>query len=146
MIYWTDTKTHWVMRGPMDGSATPEILYDEDSSGLDDPWDIELDIIIAPPTPGDTNGDERVNDLDYYNLVAQFGGPPALQSADFNADGTVDLDDFVAMRENFGFGESPNPASDFATPAPEPATLSMLALCGLAILRRPRHAKKSLAA
>jgi hypothetical protein len=145
MIYWTDTKTHWVMRGPMDGSAPPEVLYDEDSSDLDDPWDIELDVIIAPPHPGDTNGDERVNDLDYNNLVTQFGGAPGLQSADFNTDGLVDLNDFVAMRQNFGFGESSQAPGAFATPAPEPATLSMLALCGMAILRRARSAKKPLA-
>ncbi len=143
MIYWTDTKTHWVMRGPMDGSADGEVLYDEDSSDLDSPWDIELDVIIAPPHPGDTNGDDRVNDLDYHNLIAQFGGPPGLQSADFNTDGLVDLNDFVAMRENFGFGETSAPNADLQTVVPEPCVLSILAGGGLiALLKRRKRLPK----
>ncbi|MDP6634470.1 MAG: PEP-CTERM sorting domain-containing protein [Phycisphaerae bacterium] len=137
MIYWTDTRTHWVMRGSMDGSGTPQILYD-DSIGLDDPWDVELDIIPAEPTPGDTNGDGRVDDPDYFNLVAQFGGSPGLQSADFNNDGIVNLHDFAAMRGNFDLGLASAPNTAFGATIPEPATLSLLVLGGLAILRRAR--------
>ncbi|MDP6545674.1 MAG: PEP-CTERM sorting domain-containing protein [Phycisphaerae bacterium] len=135
MIYWTDTKTHQVMRGRMDGSGSPEVLYDE-SIGLDDPWDIELDIIPKPPLPGDTNGDEVVDHLDCSNLIAQFGGAPGLHSADFNADGFVDLDDFAVLRGGFSSGVASAPIGEFGATIPEPATLSLLILGALAVLRR----------
>ena len=64
-------------------------------------------IVGQPPTPGDTNLDFVVDDLDYNNLVAQFGGPPGAQSADFNNDGIVDLADFIIQRENFGIAAAP---------------------------------------
>ena len=138
MIYWTDTRTHWVMRGRMDGVGPPEVLYDE-SIGLDDPWDVELDIIATTPAPGDTNGDNIVNLLDYDNLLAQFGGTPGIQSADFNADGLVDLADFAQQRANFGFGVAPASDDRFVAAVPEPATLLLLALGGRTVLRRRRR-------
>ena len=138
MIYWTDTKTQWVMRGPMDGSGPTELLHDDDSIGLDDPWDIELDIIPAPPEPGDANGDWRVNDLDYQKLLAQFGAAPGLQSADFNNDHIVDLHDFALLRANFRFGVPLAPDVPFGTAAPEPATLLLLVGGGLISLRKRR--------
>jgi len=137
MLYWTDTKTHWVMRGRMDGSGSAEVLYDE-SIGLDDPWDIELDIIPKPPIPGDTNGDYVVDHLDCSNLIAQFGAAPDLQSADFNGDGFVDLDDFAVLRQHFDASAVPVPDGVFAATVSEPATLILLALSGLAVLRRRR--------
>ncbi|MDP6634083.1 MAG: PEP-CTERM sorting domain-containing protein [Phycisphaerae bacterium] len=88
------------------------------------------------PLLGDTNGDGVVDDLDYANFVAQFGGLPGEASADFNGDGIVDLEDFVMMRGNFGFGVALAPEQGAL--APEPATLSLLALGGLAMLRRRR--------
>jgi sugar lactone lactonase YvrE len=138
MIYWTDTRTHWVMRGAMDGSGTPEVLYDDYSSGLDDPWDIELDIIVDSPIPGDTNGDDIVNILDYHNLIAQFGGAPDTQSADFNADEFVDLHDFVFLRENFDSGAASAPNIKFGATIPEPGTLILTAVGGLVTLRKRR--------
>jgi len=95
-------------------------------------------VVSEPPTPGDTNGDNIVNDLDYDNLLAQFGGAPGVESADFNADGLVDLADFALQRGNFGFGVFPAPDSEFAAAIPEPATLSLLTLGCLAVLRRRR--------
>jgi hypothetical protein len=87
--------------------------------------------------PGDTNGDGIVNDADLANFEAQFGGAPGAESADFDGDGDVDAHDFATMRGNWGFGTGPAPLPGDATP--EPATMSLLALGGLAILRRRRH-------
>ncbi|MDP7288818.1 MAG: PEP-CTERM sorting domain-containing protein, partial [Phycisphaerae bacterium] len=61
------------------------------------------------------------------------------QTADFDGDGDVDLDDFVIIRENFGFTSAPQPAAPDFSATPEPATMSLLALGGLMVLRRRRR-------
>jgi len=93
--------------------------------------------LVVVDTPGDTDGDHDVDDTDYGNFVAQFGGPPAADSADFNNDGTVDLADFSIQRANFGVGVPP-PAPGFAATIPEPATTALLAAILPLILRRRR--------
>jgi len=93
--------------------------------------------VTVLPQPGDTNGDDIVDSLDYDNLIAQFGGVPGVESADFNGDGFVDLEDFAILRGNFGFGVS-SPDAEFGATTPEPATLMVLALGGLAVLRKRR--------
>ncbi|MDP6543746.1 MAG: PEP-CTERM sorting domain-containing protein [Phycisphaerae bacterium] len=99
-----------------------------------------VNVIVPLPTMGDTNGNDIVNDYDYNNLVAQFGGPPGAESADFNNDGTVNLYDFALQRENFGFGVPPAaPDIDLVANAPEPATLSLMLIGGAAVLRRRRR-------
>ena len=62
----------------------------------------------------DTNDDDLVNTLDYNNLIAQLGGPPGSNSADFNNDGRVDLKDFVILRDSYH--------------NPEPSTIMVLLL------------------
>lgn len=89
--------------------------------------------------PGDSNGDDAVDYVDYENLIAQFGGAPGVDSADFNGNDFVDLEDFAIMRGNFGFGVTSAPDAEFGATTPEPATLSLLALGGLAVVRRRRR-------
>jgi len=94
--------------------------------------------------PGDTDGDEDVDLTDYDNLLAQFGEPapggPTDPDADFNDDGMVDMVDFEELRANFGTGVPPAPEGGLgATTTPEPATMSLLALGGLLVLRRRRR-------
>jgi len=92
--------------------------------------------------PGDSNGDFKVNELDYDNLIGEFGmtDPPDTLTADFNGDGVVDIEDFAIMRAYFGFGIGVPSSDEFqATTTPEPATVLMLALGGLLVVRRRRR-------
>jgi len=100
---------------------------------------LSMGVVLDPPTPGDTNDDDIVDTLDLTNLVAQFGGPPDVESGDFTGDVFVGLEDFAIMRDNYGFGLPTAPDAGSATTTPEPATLTLLALGGLAVLRRTRR-------
>ncbi|MDP6633407.1 MAG: hypothetical protein QGG42_00735 [Phycisphaerae bacterium] len=86
--------------------------------------------------PGDTNGNDAVDERDYDNLIAQFGGDPGDESADFNHDGVIDLKDFVILRKNFGAGVQAAPGAGFAGTVPEPAALLLITAGLPAILRR----------
>ena len=111
-----------------------------DSEGLFDTASAILRIFPDPAEFGDSNIDGVVDEADLANLVAQFGGPPDANSADFNGDGWVDLADFAIMRGNFGAVLVSAPDAEFGATTPEPATLSLLALGGLAVLRKRRRA------
>ena len=89
--------------------------------------------------PGDSNGDDAVDYVDYENLIAQFGGAPGVDSADFNGNDFVDLEDFAILRGNFGFGVASAPDSVFGASAPEPAALTLLALCVPILFARCRR-------
>jgi len=96
---------------------------------------------VVDPGPsdfGDTDIDWDIDSKDLDTFTGHFGmtGPPGMLAGDFDGDGDVDLDDFAAMRKGFGFGVPP--AAPAATPAPEPATLGLLAIGGLAVLFRRR--------
>lgn len=52
--------------------------------------------------PGDTNGDSKVDILDYRILKSDFGSCGENLSSDFNNDGCVNLEDFAILRGNFG--------------------------------------------
>ncbi|MBT3199840.1 MAG: PEP-CTERM sorting domain-containing protein [Phycisphaerales bacterium] len=105
-------------------------------------WDTSLlyttgSISVIGMLPGDTDIDWDVDQDDLSVLLATFGGPAGWRT-DFNQDARVDLADFVIMRANFGIGTSPE-ADGAAMETPEPATLSLLALGGLAISTRRRR-------
>lgn len=108
--------------------------YDDNIGGLE--------VTIRPAAMGDTNLDDIVDERDYANLAAQFGHPPSAESADFNGDGIVDLDDFAIQRANLGLAIASAPAGESGAIAPEPATLIILMAGGLPLLmpRRVRPA------
>ncbi|MDP6633993.1 MAG: PEP-CTERM sorting domain-containing protein [Phycisphaerae bacterium] len=95
--------------------------------------------LVEADTPGDTNGDHMVDDIDYHNLIAQFGGAPGADSADFNGDNRVDLTDFSIMRKHFGLGVPAAPDVGLESTTPEPTTLSLVAFGSLLALRRKRR-------
>ena len=94
-----------------------------------------------PATMGDTNEDGIIDDIDLANFEAEFGQIDAGLLADFDDDGDTDLDDFVTLRQYFGtnFNLPAAPASAEFSQTPEPATLTLLAMGGLAILRMRRR-------
>ena len=84
----------------------------------------------APPLLGDVNADGFVGQADLDIVLAEWGAaPPADPRADPNDDGFVGQGDLDIVLADWG-KTSPPPA------VPEPATLSIAALCGLALLRR----------
>jgi hypothetical protein len=62
-----------------------------------------------------------------------------ISDADFNVDGFVTLIDFAMMRGNWGTNSGGAPSVEDLSLTPEPATMSLLAIGGLMMLRRRRR-------
>jgi cyclophilin family peptidyl-prolyl cis-trans isomerase len=87
---------------------------------------------------GDADFDGDVDGDDYAVLLGEFGESKIGLYADFDGDYDVDLADFAILRANFGDTASaplPTPGAS----APEPASMCMLGLGALAILRKRRR-------
>ena len=79
--------------------------------------------------PGDANLDGLVDQADYTIWYNHYGANSGWTEGDFSGDGLVDQADYTSWYNHYGAGGSS---------VPEPATLSLLVLGGLAMLRRRR--------
>jgi hypothetical protein len=90
---------------------------------------------------GDATGDNKVDGTDLAAVGASWlktGGTYNWLQGDFNGDGIVDGTDLAALGASWLWtGAWPGPAPADA-PLPEPATLVLLSLGGLALIRRRR--------
>jgi hypothetical protein len=88
--------------------------------------------------PGDADEDGVVDAADYLVLKTHIGQASGARRADGDFDGDEDVDraDFLVLRANFGRTPGSPATPQGADPVPEPATLTLLALGGLLLLRR----------
>ncbi len=91
-------------------------------------------VTLVAALPGDATLDRSVDVGDLGILAGNYGavGGQTWATGDFNGDGNVDVGDLGILAGNYG-------TSVPLGPIPEPATLSLLALGGLAILKRKRR-------
>ena len=94
-----------------------------------------LSVVLGVP-PGDTNGDGVVDAADYITLKSNIGTSTGagLAAGDFNDSGATDWADLQILIGAFNAGG----VGGAQTTIPEPATLGLLALGGLAVIRRRR--------
>jgi hypothetical protein len=88
---------------------------------------------------GDADLDGDVDFDDFSTLAFSFGSSGGWTDGDFDRDEDVDFDDYSTLAFNYGWTHSGAGAPAGGTPVPEPATLAMAALGGLALMRRRRR-------
>jgi len=86
---------------------------------------------LPPPLAGDANLDGWVDGADYTIWADHYGQPGGWSDGEFSGDGTVNGADYTIWADHYG------PAGDGSS-VPEPSGTCLVALIGLALIRRRR--------
>jgi len=94
-------------------------------------------IVAVVPLPGDADLNDVVDGLDYVVWSTNYHQTGGWVDGDFTGDGYVDGLDYIVWSSNY---EGSSPA---APSVPEPASGVLVALAGLALIRRRRAGRLS---
>lgn len=109
-------------------------IHQQSLTSSDISFDLRLTGVLRT-LPGDTDFDGDVDRTDLANFVTGLGNTttPLWSLGNFNNDGRVSLLDLIALQRNF-VTTPPSPSAA----VPEPASLTLVGLAGLAFLSRRR--------
>ena len=111
--------------------------FDLDGNALVNLADVDLLVNnIFGTEYGDANLDGMINLTDFNALAANFKQVGGWAQGDFNGSGFIDMDDFNILSLNFGFGVSEDLGELSLLALPEPASIALLGLGAVALLRR----------
>ena len=114
--------------GAFSGSFANVILPDSIAGSVSTATGDLVLTVTAVASAGDANNDGSVDILDLDILGANWGQPDrSWDEGSFNGDGQVDILDLDTLGANWGGGA-----------VPEPATMALLALGAVAMLRKRR--------